>query len=237
MVTSLLALAGCGTAVDPGATTVSVREDAPPASETLPTLEEGTGPDVVVAEGVEYDDFGDPANWATWGSYAAYVTVEAERKVSVPLVQGAGEEEDFHDGTIHRDLDLRVEQVVWEHPGAITLLADGASVTVRTYGWQTLRNGRVVPFAYDGQERMEIGGRYLVILSDGLVDGEQVLGPLRAFTVEGTVVDSAGAPVDGMDVAAVTDLLDRQPIDPDLGPRPGEDLGVRILRTGEGWLG
>jgi hypothetical protein len=151
-----------------------------------------------------------PQELVDWGSHVVFVDVQTEREVEARYpAQGQG-----------RELDLRVDQVLWSHPQAVTPVVAGAVVGLEVSpGWS---NGD--PAVLEGTERLEVGRTYTVTLVDGYHEGEQYLGYLF-----GSI-----APADADDAASLRGQLSTLEPDPERAPRPREEWDARFLRGSSG---
>lgn len=224
------------TAIDPSPPETTNEEgEVFESSERPPgtTNEEG---DVLEAHGTEYDDFSNPDTWAKWASYVAVVHVDSEEEQPLQTITGTTEAPVVLPDSL-RNLTVTVEDLVWVHPGALLELEEGETyVLPSVLGW--LHEGdQKIPLKPQHQDRMEVGQRYVVVLSDTVDEnGNQILGPLRAYRLDGALIDSQDSPLGLVTLDAIVPRLG-VPTDAELFPVPGESLGKRILRTGEGWLG
>lgn len=215
----LFAVVGCGeTSVSEGGSASSA---SPPVtnstgSDARTTAVREAGTPIVPAESL--DDI------ARWGSSMLIVTV-TEEKVRNTSSAGPGEIE------LGRDLHVRVEQVLWQHPKVVTAVSPGDQFSIYTFPGFIEVDGRRSPAAPEDSVRMDVGQQYAVALADDVVDGAQVLTLLNTFVLESDSMllpNSTSVPH-----AQVTADLKRLSADEtNSGPRDGESLVQRVERVG-----
>lgn len=179
----------------------------------------------------EMVDTSSPQVWVDWGSYAAVVVVVGEREV--PRGPLTGTTEAPLELPSNRGLTLRIESIVWEHPGAILPLGAGDEIEVLAGdGWVDV-DGEKVPIVTEGQARPEVGQTYLLVLGE-VAEADPTAFEVFAGSVVplvGGQVDRAGSAVDGRSPEQVAaELAELQP-DPDRAPVAGETLQERVLRV------
>lgn len=121
------------------------------------------------------------SDWVSYGDAAVIGTVTSERR------RGPSQEEvEVGEGLIGRDVVVRVDHVVWQHPSA---LQPPETFTYGTVGWSFKAGADELPMSLAGREREEIGRTYLLVLTrasdEGWVpstaplefDGDRVLPP------------------------------------------------------------
>lgn len=216
---ALFAVVGCGEAsVSQGGSTSSASQSVTSSteSEAGPTVLREAGTPIVPAESL--DDI------ARWGSLMLVVSVTREEARNTSSA-GPGEVE------IGRDLDVRVEQVLWEHPQAVTKVSPGDELSLYTFPGFVEVDGQRSPAAPENSVRMDVGQQYVVALTDDVVDGAQVLTLLTTLRLES---DSMQLPssqtVSRAEVSA--DLERLRADDLNTGPREGESLVQRVERVG-----
>ncbi|WP_157609197.1 hypothetical protein [Serinicoccus marinus] len=218
---ALFALAACGGA-SVSETGGEASSDAPAAvssgenaAETTAVREAGT-PIVPAAS------LGDIARW---GSSVLAVSVVGEEARNTSSA-GPGEVE------LGRDLTVRVEQVVWQHPQAVTRVSAGDQLSIYTFPGFVEVDGQRSPAAPEGAIRMNVGEEYVVAMADDVTDGAQVLILLNTFSWEsGSMKFPNSAPVPEEQVAADLERLSTE--EAGSGPRVGESLIQRVERVGQ----
>ena len=137
--TSLVVLSGCGdtSADNTSAMTVTATSATTAArSEDPTTVVREAGTLIVPAQSLE--------DIARWGSSLLVVSVIGENARSTSPV-GRGEVE------IGRDLNVRVEQVVWQHPLAVTTVSAGDQLSIYTFPGYIEIDGRRSPARVQGE--------------------------------------------------------------------------------------
>ncbi len=210
-------LAGCGSS----GVIQSSRSEVTPApavrSEDPTTVVREAGTVMVPAESLE--------DIARWGSSMLVVSVTGENARSASSA-GPGEVE------IGRDLAVRVEQVVWQHPGAVTTVSAGDQLSIYTFPGYVEIDGQRSPARAQGALRMEVGQRYAVALTDDITDGAQVLTLLNTFLLEADAIRLPDSPaLSQAQVAA--ELEDLSTDSGNTGPEKGESLLQRVERAGQ----
>lgn len=199
----------------------------PAADESLAA---GSRP-TVTSEASFYFDVKDPAVWRTWGSALAVVEVTDERSITQTIEPGPGGQEDPVEDHSLRGLTLRVTEVAWTSPSAVTQLKRGVEIEVQSLGFT--EDGRSA-LVLEGTTRMDVGRSYLVVLIDDVVDGKQTVDYLDGSAVEvseGRLVwASDDAELSGLTtVAAVVEKVEAAPVDVTVPPaRKGLSWGERI---------
>ncbi|MFK5581954.1 hypothetical protein [Serinicoccus sp. LYQ131] len=216
---ALIVLGGCGgpsVVEEPGTATVTTSSARSTAnSEEGPVIREA-GTQIVSADSL--------ADISRWGSSMLVVSVTGENSRSTSSA-GPGEVE------LGRDLAVRVEHVIWQHPLAVTSVSAGDELSIYTFPGYVEINGQRSPAAAQGTVRMAVGQQYVVVLADDIADGAQVLTLLNTFVLESDAIrlpDSA--PIPRAQVAA--NLKDRSADQVDTGPKDGESLLQRVERVG-----
>ncbi|WP_281964837.1 hypothetical protein [Serinicoccus marinus] len=161
---------------------------------------------------------------ARWGSSMLVVSVTGENARSTSSA-GPGEVE------LGRDLSVRVEKVVWQHPQAVTTVSAGDQLSIYTFPGYVEINGQRSPARAQGSVRMEVGQRYVVALTDDIADGAQVLTLLNTFVYEANTIQlSDTRPLSQAQVSAeLEDLTHRV----NSWPEEGESLLQRVERVGQ----
>lgn len=113
---------------------------------------------VVVADGLELLSSATAEDWVSYGSAVVVVTVVGEKAGEVPEADQQNEE-----GTINRDIDLKVDRRIWARPGAKV----PEQITIGTTGWAWSEGDpeNRVEFVNAGRPRYEMGEQYLVALA------------------------------------------------------------------------
>lgn len=163
---------------------------------------------------------------ARWGSSMLVVSVTGEdARMSSSAAPGEVE--------VGRDLAVKVEQVVWQHPRAVTTVSAGDRLTIYTFPGFVELDGKRSPAVAEGAVRMDVGLRYVVAMTDDLVNGAQVLTLLNAFVLEEDFIWlHESEPVSLAEAAADLGHLSADEVD--AGPRAGESLIQRLERVGHG---
>lgn len=192
----------------------SAASSAESAAETTAVREAGTP--IVPAESL--DDI------ARWGSSMLAVSVIGE-EVRNTSSAGPGEVE------LGRDLTVRVERIIWQHPQAVTSVSVGDQLSIYTFPGFVEVDGQRSPAVPEGATRMDVGEEYVVALADDVVDGAQVLTLLNTFTLEsGSMRLPGSAPVPNDQAAADLKRLTTDEVR--TGPKDGESLIQRVERVG-----
>ena len=220
-VTALLVLSGCGdtSVVDRTETaTVTAISSGAAASGVDPTFvvrEAGTL--IVPVESLE--------DIARWGSSVLVVSVMGENARNTSSV-GPGEVE------LGRDLGVRVERVVWQHPQAVTTVSVGDQLSIYTFPGFVEINGHRSPASAQGAVRMEVGQRYVVTLTDDIADDAQVLTLVSTFVLQAGAIHLPDPPALAPALVAA-ELQDLSADQGDTGPEEGESLLQRVERVGQ----
>jgi hypothetical protein len=170
--------------------------------------------DVAAAERLPADDLAD------WVSYAdAVIAVTVTNEVELPP---SPEEAATGEGLLVRDVTVQVDDMLWSHPRARNLPAEGFVFT--TLGW-TIDDGSKTPARAEGAERLEVGGRYVMPIVYWTQDDQW--GPiapsavvrldadnrLPAASLEGRLED-ATVPTSGLALADLSGMLASTAPDP-----------------------
>lgn len=205
---------GCG---DTSTTTKadSSVEVAPPEETTV--LDEGTP--IVTIEST--------ADIVAWGSHVLRVEVLAENERNTSPV-GPGEE------LVGRDVIVQVSDVLWSHSDAVTAVDPGQRLTVYTFPGYLRAGEQTMPAVEEGHLRMDIGGRYVLVMADDTTpEGEQILTLLTTLAPEGGAVRlPGGTALELSEVQRELAGASRVAL-PGSGPRPGESLVQRLERLTE----
>lgn len=216
---TLATLVGCSepaapeTEIVPGAATST---DGSARSEPQPTAIRGAGTLIVSAESL--DDI------ARWGSSMLVVSVTGEKARST---SPAGPDE----VEVGRDLAVRVEEVVWQHPRAVTAVSPGDHLSIYTFPGYVEVDGQRSPAVQEGEVRMDVGRQYVVAMTDDFVDGAQALTLLTTVHLEADAIrldEAATIPL----ARATSELEQLSAEDLETGPREGESLIQRVERVG-----
>jgi hypothetical protein len=124
-----------------------------------PSADRADQPTVVLAEGLELLSSATAEDWVAYGSAVVVVTVVGERAGEV--VEG---DRQYEEGTVNRDVDLRVDQRIWVRPDAEV----PDQITIGTTGWAWSEGDPMqrVEFVNAGRPRYELGKQYLVALAE-----------------------------------------------------------------------
>lgn len=98
-------------------------------------------------------------DWATYGDAVVEWTPTGELRVDP-----TSEEVKNGEGTITRLVTVKTTQTLWTRPSAPKTLKSPTSLTIANGGW-TFHGEEEKPFVLESQPRLEIGQRYLAILS------------------------------------------------------------------------
>jgi hypothetical protein len=205
-------LAGCGDATPPSTQEAATSQVIDPEVVVL-----GEGTPIVTIESME--------TIVTWGSHLLRVeAIDESERNSSPL--GPGEE------MIGRDVTVRVDEVLWSHPEAVSEITPGQHLPVYTFPGYLRTDGDTVPAVEDGQLRMELGEQYVIAMADDTnLEGGQILTLLTTLAPDSDVITLP----DGSDLRfgtakrELTAAADAAP--PHVGPRPGESLVERLERS------
>ena len=218
--TALVVLSGCGdtSADNTSAMTVTATSATTAArSEDFTTVVREAGTLLVPAQSLE--------DIARWGSSMLVVSVTGENARSASSA-GPGEVE------LGRDLGVRVEQVVWQHPQAVTTVSAGDQFSIYTFPGYVEIDGRRSPARAQGALRMEVGQRYAVALTDDITDGAQVLTLLNTFVLEADAIQLPDSPpLSQAQASAELKALSADSVN--TGPEKGESLPERVERVGQ----
>lgn len=124
-----------------------------------PSPDRADQPTVVIAEGLELLSSATAEDWVSYGSAVVVVTVVGEREGEV--VEG---DRQYEEGTVNRDVDLRVDQRLWVRPNAE--LPDQITIGTTGWAWSDGDPAERVEFANAGRPRYELGKQYLVALAE-----------------------------------------------------------------------
>ena len=123
-------------------------------------------------------------DWVTYGDFLLLVQVTSEERLP------ADEEEVKRGmGLIPRQVRLRTEQIVWRRPTLDDVVKAPGSMTMRIGGW-TVQGQEERPFVRRGQQPLEVGGSYVVVLQQSDLGETGVLewGALRVLPIIGSTV-------------------------------------------------
>lgn len=211
---TFFALVGCGeTSVSERGSASSLAPTAASSvqSDTQATAVREAGTPIVPADSL--DDI------ARWGSSMLVVSITGEEaRLSSSAAPGEVE--------LGRDLAARVEQVLWQHPQAVTTVSAGDPLTIYTFPGFVEVDGQRSPAVPEGAVRMDVDQQYVVAMADDLVDGKQVLTLLNAFLLEtDSMLMNNSKSV--LLTEAAADLRQLSADGVDSGPRDGESLVQR----------
>lgn len=200
-----------------------------------------SGPDLatLTQQADFYMDVASPEAWAAWGSSVVVATVvdEVPEAGEAAASDGASSTADLS----LRRMTLRVDEVVWSRPDAVTKVSAPGTLAVRSHGFSQDGRSAVV---LDGTTRMEVGATYLVVLVDDVAaDGTQTLeyldGTAQPLDASGTTIaQRAASGLGGDTVDAVVTRIEQAPADPTVpGPEPGTSFDERIIAFVSGSTG
>lgn len=137
----------------------------------------------VEIEAASYFDPQDLDVWRSWGSHVAVVTVLSEDYATQTITPApGGQERPVVDNSL-RQMTLKISAVLWSREKAVSPIAESAIFKVHSLGYTEDGKSAVV---VDGRTRMDVGGTYVVVFIDDLVDGEPVLEYLDGSAIEVT---------------------------------------------------
>lgn len=195
------------------------------------------------AEGASALPSGSLRDWVTYGDYVVVWEATSERRLPP-----TPEEIEHNEGTITRLVTVNTSQILWRRPSAPKALSAPKSLEVANGGWVFHGNDEK-PFVVDDRPRLELGQRYLAVLTyaDLSVSSTRPQGPqwltFGYFALkDGAVVannagDASGSDLDrlinGKGVGAVQALVASTPVDPDAKRYLGLDPVLRYQRVAE----
>lgn len=195
-----------------------------------------TAPDspTLSLQGSSYFDTKDPRTWIQWGSYVAQITVLKETEIGNTIQPAEGGPEDPLEAPSTRELEIKIDNLLWTNPHAVSSVAQSERLSVTSYdGWTvvdgydgwTVVDGARIPFVLEGSVRMDVGSSYYVVLIDDVVDGAQTLNYL-----DGTAVPMSDE--DGLISKQFSTLIESgvKPKDSSNRPGPGVPFDDRIAR-------
>jgi hypothetical protein len=115
-------------------------------------------PGVVVAESLDLLSSATAEDWVRHASVVAVVTVIGEQAGDI-----AEDDRDRGEGTIRRDVEMRVDERLWTRPG--TSVPDRVVVGTTGWAWSDGRPGERARFVNAGRPWFEVGQQYLVALA------------------------------------------------------------------------
>lgn len=179
---------------------------------------------VVLEQGSRIATMESPNDVLAWGSYLLKVDVldESEKNTSS---WGPNEVQ------IGRDVTVRVDDVLWAHPDAITKVEHGQNLDVYTFPGY-VRSGDVTEKAVEeGDLRMELGQEYVIAMADDIdPEGEQsltLLGVLPAGADGFLFPSGEQLKYSSAETSLNAGLAEAPAVS---GPRPGESLVDRLER-------
>ena len=123
-----------------------------------PSAKRDGRPAVVMAESLDLLSSASADDWVRHGSVVAVVTVVGEQAGDIPE-----EDLDSGEGTIGRDIEMRIDERLWSRPG----VSVPGHITVSTTGWAWAegRPKERTRFVNAGRPWFEVGQQYLVALA------------------------------------------------------------------------
>lgn len=114
---------------------------------------------VVRAHGVSAFPGETVQDWATYGDYVVEWSVASERRLPP-----TAEEVQHNEGTITRLVTAQTTKVVWKRAGAPSTLTAPQTLELANEGW-VFHGTDEKPFVMDDSPRLDVGKRYLAVLS------------------------------------------------------------------------